>query len=44
MSLKIVLIIVNGADTDEMLLLVAFYLSLYYLPKYLFTGIHIDNV
>ena len=38
-SLKIVLILANSADPDEMLPNAAFHLGLHCLPKYLFTGI-----
>ena len=39
MSLKIVFIIANSADPDEMPPYAAFHLGLHNLPKYLFTGI-----
>ena len=38
MSLKIVFILVNSADPDEMPPYVAFHLGLHCLPKYLFTS------
>ena len=37
-SLKIVLILANSVDTEEMLHSVAFPLGLHCLPKYLFSG------
>ena len=39
LCLKIVFIVVNNADPDEMLPYVAFHQGLHCLPKYLFTGI-----
>ena len=39
MSLKIVIILANSADPDEMPLYAAFHQDLYCLPKYLFIGI-----
>ena len=39
LSLKIVFILANSADPNEMLLYVAFHLGLICLSKYLFTGI-----
>ena len=39
LSLRIVFILANRADHDEIWLLVAFHLGLYCLPKYLFTVI-----
>ena len=39
MYLNIVFALANGADPDEMLPCVTFYLGLHCLPKYLFTGI-----
>ena len=39
LSLKIVLILANSEDPDEMPHYVAFHLGLHCLPKYLFTGI-----
>ena len=38
LSLKIVLILANSADPDEMQQYAAFHLGLYCLPKYLFRG------
>ena len=39
MNLKIVFILANSADPDEMLPNAAFHQGLHGLPKYLFTGI-----
>ena len=39
LSLKVVFIIANSADPDEMLLYMAFYMGLHWLSKYLSTGI-----
>ena len=44
MSLKIVLILANNADPDEMPPYVAFHLGLHCLPKYLLTGIKNEKV
>ena len=38
LSLKVVLILANGAYPDEMKHNAAFHLGLHYLPKYLFRG------
>ena len=43
MPLKIVFILANGADRDEMLPYATFHLGLHYLTKYLFTGIHMGE-
>ena len=43
MSLKIVCILTNSADPDEMLPYVAFHLGLHCLSKYLFTGISYEK-
>ena len=39
-SLKIVLILANSAEPDEMQHDAAFHLGLHYLPNYPFTGLH----
>ena len=39
LSLKIIFILANSKDPDEMQLHAAFHLGLHCLPKYLFTGI-----
>ena len=43
-SLKIVFILVNSADLDEMLHYAAFHPGLHYLPKYPFTGFQYTKV
>ena len=40
LSLKIVLILANSADTDEMQHNAAFHLGFHFLPKYPFRGFH----
>ena len=42
-SLKIVFILANSVDPDEMLPYGAFHLGLHCCPKYLFTGIQNEN-
>ena len=44
MSLKVVLILVNSADPDEMQHQAAFHLGLHCLPKYVFRGFSIQRV
>ena len=43
LSLSIVSILANSADTDEMPHYAVFHLDLHCLPKYLFTGIQNEN-
>ena len=43
LSIKIVVILVNSADSDKLPPYAAFHLGIHCLPKYLFTGIQNEN-